>query len=291
PAVVAVKVRRNEALLQEALRQRPNDAHLRVHLAQTYAAARRFPEAEAELTAVLEGPRIAKVPHNLVAEYHVLRATYRLLNGQTVAVIHDLERAKALHPEWGIPYTELVRLRFNAEEWESVVELADAGRGRSFAPGVHNFRVVRARCLLDFYAGRALRKLGEPDGAAECLRRAVAIDPTLLEARLELGDLQLERAEYPAALETLEPAGKDEEALPHFAELATGIALARYMGGDEAGAQACLVPLLDLFAAQLRNARDVDPMQLAEAALRAGQARAARNLVSLFQHSLQAEAA
>lgn len=283
---VQQKVRRNEELLRRELEQQPDSVHHLAHLAQTCAGGRDFVQADAWMSEAIQKAGEQEWLPTIRAEYHMLRSIYRRLRSHRAGMIYDLEQAISLWPEWGVPYSALAERRMQEEDWDAAWELVEQGRSKSFAPGIHGFRLARAQSNLAAFGARILRRRGQTEEAAQWMAEAVALDPDHLEARLELGDLLLDAQEFGRAREVLEPAGADPAALPHFIDVSTAIALARVGTGDVAAAQGCLAPLLDLLASQLAGAEDVGPMEMASALLRAGHPRAARRMVTLFERSL-----
>jgi hypothetical protein len=120
------------------------------------------------------------------------------------------------------------------------------------------------------------------------LRAKLRLDPSNLNARLQLGQILLDGGDFVAAREVLEPAGVDEFAVEQFIDIASSIGVARALTGDRAGAGACFGPLLHLFSAELDGAQHVDLLELAAVLRQAGYATAARNLLVLSEKTLQA---
>jgi hypothetical protein len=120
------------------------------------------------------------------------------------------------------------------------------------------------------------------------LRAKLRLDPSNLNARLQLGQILLDVGDFVAAREVLEPAGVDEFAVEQFIDIASSIGVARALTGDRAGAGACFGPLLHLFSAELDGAQHVDLLELAAVLRQAGYATAARNLLVLSEKTLQA---
>jgi tetratricopeptide (TPR) repeat protein len=281
--VVRQKAERNEALLLAALERDPESVHHLVHLAQTQAGVGRCQEADRSMTdAIHHATRKGTVP-GLLAEYHTLRATYRILVGNEVGAVYDLERAEALWPEWGLPSVGLIEILMREAEWDAAWAKIETARSSAFGPGVHGFRLARSRSNLELFAGRILRRRGELEAAEACIAAALEFDPENVEARMELGEMLVGRRAWQEAREVLEPAGSMAEALHRLVDLSVAVALVRVMTDDFEGARACLAPLLDVFAVELGGAEDVGPTELAAVLLRTGHLTAAKHMLLLCQ--------
>lgn len=284
---VAVKAKRNEALLRNALKRDPKSVNLLLHLAQTQMGTGRPREADSTISEALRYASSSSGSDQMIAEFHVLRASYRKAYGNVLGATYDHEQAIARWPQWGYPFACLAQIRAEQREWDEVLKLAGSARAGSFEPGIVGFRLVRHRSNVELLTAHALQQTGgDGELVLRHLREAMDIDPTFITARLDLGQALLERERYEEARAVLEPAGEDESALEWFVEISTAIGLARAMTGDEAGAVACLAPLLDLFAYELGGADDISPLELAEVLLKRGAGRAANNMITLFQKSL-----
>ena len=286
PEMLRGKQARNEALLREALRDEPNHPLHLLHMAHAHAQQGRGAEAEAAISdAILQSTQAGTDPHFL-AELHATRASYRSGIGNALGAVYDLEEAERLWPGWGLPLSLLAGIRMGGGDWDAAWAAIERARTSEFTPGYIAAGIDRARSNVEWYAGHILLRRGQPEQAIERLRAALLIDEANLDARLELGDALLRRREFEEARAVLEPAGEDPNAVDHFVEVSAAIGLARAMTGDNAGAGACLAPLLELFAAELRGADEVGALELAEAALRSGHPEAAKNLMALFQETL-----
>lgn len=283
PHVVRRKAERNEALLIAALEREPESVHHLVHLAQTRAGVGRCQDADRAMSDAIYHASREGLPPALLAEYHALRATYRILNGNRLGAVYDLERAETLWPEWGVPSVGLVELQMREAAWDAAWEKIGEASAKAFAPGVHGFRLARCRSNLELYAAQILARRGEVETAESRLQAALAFDPENVDARFELGELLISRGAYGESREVLEPAGTMPEALPRVVDLCASVALGRMMTGDPEGARACLAPLLDVFAEELRGADDVDAGELAAVLLRTGHLTAAKHLLRLCQ--------
>ena len=293
PETLKAKWARNEALLRNALVEQPdNPLHL-LHMAHAHAQQGRGAEAEAAISDAILRCREGADDPRFLAELHTTRASYRNGIGNSLGAVYDLEEAMRFWPEWGLPRAILAGIHMEARDWDAAWEAIERARTSKFAPGYIAAGIDRARSNIEWYAGHLLLERGDSDGGVACLREALTIDETNLDARIALGQTLLDGGEYAAALGVLEPAaedGEDEEAVDRFVELSAAIGLARVMSGDEPSGGACLAPLLDIFAADLGYAQDVGPLELAEVLLRAGYPNAARNLLTLFQKTMAAAA-
>jgi len=65
---------------------------------------------------------------------------------------------------------------------------------------------VEDHCILSLFLGRAYKALGRYEDAVEQLTRAISIDPEILEAWIDLGEIQFKQANYGAVARTLEDA-------------------------------------------------------------------------------------
>lgn len=283
PAVTKAKAARNERLLRQAAAERPDDVHVLLHLAQALAEQGRFQEADARITEAVAHAQRQGYGDRLLAECHVLRSIYRDTLGNALGATFDLEAASRLQPGWGVPQVLLAKVKLRSEDVVSAREAAERARAGSFAAGIMAFDATRLRTDADFYLARAERTRGDGARAEALLREAIARAPDHLDARLELGDLLLERDAFADARFVLEPAGDDETALPRFVEVASAIGLARAGIGDHAGAGACLGPLVDVFALELGGVDSVGPLELAAAMVKHGEGRAAKRMLRLAQ--------
>lgn len=283
PAVTKAKAARNERLLRQAAAERPDDVHVLLHLAQALAELGRFQEADARITETIAQAQRRGYGERLLAECHVLRGIYRDTLGNALGATFDLEAASRLQPGWGVPHVLLAKVKLRGDDPDAAREAAERARAGSFAVGIMAFDATRLRSDADLHLARAERTRGDLARAEALLHEAIARDPDHLDARLELGDLLLERGAFADARTVLEPAGDDEGALPRFVEVASGIGLARAGVGDLAGAGACLGPLVDVFALELGDADDVGPLELAAAMVKHGEGRAAKRMVRLAQ--------
>lgn len=284
--VVRGKARRNEAMLREALAEDPTNVHHLVHMAQTVAALGQLTAAEANLSEAIQQAK-ASTPPDFLAELHTLRATYREAMGKRLGAIYDLEQAIRLHPGWLVPYGHLADLRAQHDEWDEVAAIVEASRSAEPLSGIIGFSLPRVHKVLALVEARVAVRQGQTRAAQPAYARALSLDPQDVRTRLEWGQALLNAEDYLAARSVLEPLGRDEAALEHFVEVSAAIGLARAMTGDEPGANACLAPLVELFAAQLEHAEEVSAMTLAEVLLVQGYAGAARNMVTLFQRTVQ----
>lgn len=286
PAVVREKAIRNEALLRAELEKDPANFHARIHLAQGKAVLGNAVEAEREMTEVIARIAEARISDRFAAELHFMRNLYRQRLSNRLGAIHDLQRASELWPEWGLPYAALAELHFARNDREASWRMVEKARAASFESTIMGLPIRHAQRNLEVAAGRILLGRGERDEGIACLLRALELSPGALAVRLEVGQELLDAERFEEARAVLEPAGEDEANAAWVVEVCAGIALARFATGDEAGAAACLAPLLTVFAAQLGGADDVGPPELAAAMLRAGHAVAAKNLMALYQRSL-----
>jgi tetratricopeptide (TPR) repeat protein len=285
PEVLLQKAARNETLLRKALQSEPDNVHQLVHLAQTLAVTKRYRQAEQAASDAIARLDAVGRP-TLTAECHRLRSTIRLIIGDSLGAIYDLERAATLWPGWSVPYTALAEIRAAEGNWEGAWEMIGRARSGSFDPGVFGLPVARARSALERISGLVLLQRGSTAEGLACLRAALSLDPRNFDARLEFGQLLLERGEYGEALAVLEPVGEDEAAVDRFVDISASIGLARAAMGDMAGARACLAPLLDFFSAELNGADEVGPIELMEVLLRSGHGNAARNMFALFRMTM-----
>lgn len=286
--IVAKQVR-NEALLRVQLKQDPKNPHVLVHLAQAAAEMKHLPEAEEHFSCALVSMDERGFAPELQAEVHVLRAMIRRHLGRWEPGLFDLEKASALHPTWALP--EVMRAEYAIEQnrWEDVgPRVAEAAR-RELLPGTFAFGLPRARSNLALFEGYVAERSGDHATAEEAYRRAVSLLSESLNARLALGQLLLDQKRFGEAREVLEPAGarEDDEVVQRFVEIACAIALARVGTGEMNSAQACLAPLLDVFAPQLGYAQDVSPVDLVEVVLKGGFGHAAKNLLTVFQLTME----
>ncbi len=285
PELVREKAKRNEALLHAELEKDPTNFHARIHLAQGMAVLGDAVEAEREMSGVIARVQEARISDPFAAELHFMRNLYRQRIGNRPGAFYDLQRAAELRPEWGLPCAALAELYFAQNDREASWRMVEKARAASFESTIMGLPIRHARRNLEVCAGRLLLERGESDEGIACLLRALELAPSALAIRLEAGQALLDAGRFAEAKEVLEPAGEDEANTGWVVEICAGVALARLMTGDEAGAAACLSPLLTVFATQLGGADDVGPLELAEAMLLAGHAIAAKNLMALYQHT------
>lgn len=288
-ATVRAKTERNEALLRQALARDPQNVHVLLHLAQALADRQELAEAETYLSETIEllARREGHSPA-LLAELHVLRAIYRNGAGNRVSARYDLDRARELAPSWALPDALQAERGVEADEWDAVAEALDNIRNKHFTPGTIAFPLARAESNVHLFQGYLVSRGERPGPAEHDYAEALRLDPSNLNARLAYGQALLGRNAGVQAREVLEVAGTDASAAHRFVDIAAAIGLARVLTGDEDGAAACLAPLLEIFAHDLRGAPEVGPIELAEVLLRAGYGQAAKNMITLFEHTAQA---
>lgn len=290
PEVVREKGLRNLQLLQAETEKGEKSLHHLIHMAQTLFGLGRVQEAEAAITDALGRAGEEGAQQELLAELYALRAGYRACIANVLGATYDLEQATRLWPEWGVPYAALAESLLRESRWDDVAEMVERARAAEFVAGIVGFPLARAQGNVEWIAGRLAVRLGDHEEAVRCFRAALELHSKHLDARLELGQLLLEREDYAAARETLEPAGEDDAAAERFVEVAAAIGFARAMTGDMDGASACLAPLLDIFSPELAGAQDVSPIDLAQVMLRTGHAVAAKNMMLLFQKTMRTAA-
>ena len=289
--VTRAKLLRNYALLERSLEDHPDDFGLLIHMAQTLKDLDRHGEALTLLEAAIARMETDEAASaKLISETYVLRAHCRIQLGDRSGAGDDLRRASEIQPDWGIPHVSLAEILMEDGEPEAAWELVQKAQRASFAPGHFAFRLARLERNVDLFAGLILLRRGDREESLPHLERALELDPRDVGLRLELGQALLDSGEYARARRVLEPAGEDEAALPHFVEVASAIGLARVMTGDEAGAGACLAPLLGVFEEHLQGATEAGPMELADAMLRSGYATSARNMLILYQKTFASAA-
>jgi tetratricopeptide (TPR) repeat protein len=286
PEEMARKALRNEALLRRVIAENGPDVHLLVHLAQALLWLGRTKEAEAAIGDALA--QLGDGNGELAAQLHAFRGELRSRLGNALGAKLSFRAALEAWPEWGVPLVPLARIALAENEPDVALEHLEAARTRSIVAGLIAFPIRRIRSDIEFLTGIALRARDRQADIVPYFEAALRIDPMHLDARIELGQALLDRGEYAEARRVLEPAGSDPAAVARFVDVSVAIGVARALSGDLAGGEACLAPIVDLFAEALGHPTDVDPMQLAEALLRGGYPRAALNLVNLAQRLMTA---
>lgn len=287
PEEVERKNQRNQAILRRSLQAHGASVHHLVHLAYSVSASGEVGEAEELLGRAIELEESTGPRRELLAELYALRASFVLARSDRLAAIYDLEQAISLDPHWAVPRVQMAEVRVQEKDWTRAWQAIEQARSGVHRAGVLGLGSRRSRSLVERLAGFVLKQQDRPEEALECLGRAVQLDPFHLEARLELGQTLLDREEFTAAREVLEPAGEDEAAADRFVEVAAAIGLARAMTGELESAGACLAPLLEIFAPELDGAENASPLELSKAMLRTGHPAAARNMLVLYQRTLQ----
>lgn len=290
PEAVREKGLRNLQLLQAETDKGEKSLHHLIHMAQTLFGLGRAQEADASITDAIQRANEEGAQQALRAELYALRAGYRACIANLLGATYDLEEATHLWPEWGVPYAALAEIRLRESRWDDVAEMVERARAAEFVAGIVGFPLSRAQGNVEWIAGRLALRADDRGEAERCYHAALELHPKHVDARMELGQLLLDREAYADAREVLEPVGENEAAAEHLVEVAAAIGFARAMTGDMGGASACLAPLLDIFSPELEGAQDVSPIELAQVMLRTGHPVAAKNMMLLFQKTMRTAA-
>jgi tetratricopeptide (TPR) repeat protein len=152
------------ARLEEARKAKRKDTDLLFYLARAYERA----AAEARQELLLEAPGSARA--------HMAAAEFAAFNGRTREAIQEYEKVLAIDPRMPGIHAAIAELHADAAEFDKAA--ASYGREVEIAP--QNARA-------NYRYGLVLMQLSRVEAAIPRLEQAVAADPSLVDAWLQLG--------------------------------------------------------------------------------------------------------
>jgi tetratricopeptide (TPR) repeat protein len=274
PEALERKKRRNLALLEREIAERPGDHFVQFNLGIAYFSLRDLERAEPALrSAIRQSGQV--LPHEVVAIAQTRLSQCAVARGDLAQAGRDATNALALSPESALPRFILATIathhqRYDeaAREFGRILELSAvtgdavdrfevcremgvclyrAGRHREAAEAFGLAAPLRPKdAAVRFFLGNALARAGDLEGAWTAYRDAVRLDPALSEAKgnlevvaRELGYKYYDSGRYQEALGVVPQGTRDTELL--FLD-----AISRHSLGDYAGARGSLEALNEL---------------------------------------------
>lgn len=172
-------------------------------LAELYLKASDERQAASLYWRVVQGDekrRFAKAPDRLIEAYSAIVTELIPVSDENSAVVEILEKVCQQRSADGRPCQLLGRIYFERGNMEKAIPMYEDAVKRMESPPDPKLPDVR------FALAVAYRKDGQRDRAEEQLKQVLKAQPTRYDAICDLGEIHLERARYPEALEQFERA-------------------------------------------------------------------------------------
>ncbi|MFH1035734.1 MAG: tetratricopeptide repeat protein [Pseudomonadota bacterium] len=189
PARAAAKGRYYLRLLEQTLKESPEDFYALWQAARCYYNLRQFPQAASLLERLAENPEGRRQNPQLWASAHHLWAQVMERLGCLPQAETILDRLLQEMPEHGHSHYQRGRLAYARQDWPAAVRHLNLALKCGLGLPLVDIDPHKTLFLADYFLGRSLERLGCPAEAAVALARAVRRDPAVVGARNELARL------------------------------------------------------------------------------------------------------